>query len=189
MMLWGSIVLSFRSLLRKSNILPDKASDIGEHVLRCKHVIWTEYGCLMEVISTKTIKCRERILKIPIRRIPGSVLCAVHYIERSMQNGILDGNSPIFVYKQKPILYREGLAFIKKLVLCIGLDDSKVGFHSLRRSGAQYLNSLGVSLTDIKSAGDWRSMAVLTYLISGLQRKVEIEKIAADNLLLLGADS
>lgn len=182
-MLWGSIVLSFRSLLRKSNILPDKVSEISDHVIRVRHVKWTSYGCCLEVVSTKTIQCKERILKIPISRVVGSPLCAVHYIEKSLDFGNPSADSPIFVCDGRPILYREGLAFIKQLVSRIGLDPAKVGFHSLRRSGAQYMNSLGISLSDIKSAGDWRSMAVLTYLISGLERKVEIDKLVASNLM------
>lgn len=60
-MLWGSIVLSFRSLLRKSNILPDKVSEIDDHVVRSRPVRWTSYGCSLEVVSTKTIQCRERV--------------------------------------------------------------------------------------------------------------------------------
>lgn len=181
-MLWGSIVLSFRSLLRKSNILPENYSDISDHVVRCNQIRWTNYGCCLEVVSSKTIKCRERILRIPLVRVPGSPLCAVHYIEKAWQKKpSLD--SPIFVYNNKPILYREGLSYIKHLVSCIGLDPTRVGFHSLRRSGAQYLNSIGVSLPDIKSAGDWRSMAVLSYLVSGLDRKLEIEKQAVQYLL------
>lgn len=181
LMLWGSIVLSFRSLLRKSNILPDKVSEIADHVIRCSQVVWTDYGCCLEVVSTKTIESRERILRIPLVRVPGSSLCAVHYIEEAWKINKPLPDHPIFVYNNKPILYREGLS--KHLVLCIGLDPTKVGFHSLRRSGAQYLNSIRVSLSDIKSAGDWRSMAVLSYLVSGLNRKLEIEKQSVQYLL------
>lgn len=183
MMLWGSIVLSFRSLLRKSNILPDKGSEIPDHVVRCKHVRWMDYGCCIDVISTKTIQCKERVLKIPLVRLQDSPLCAVAYIQKAWESSKPLPDDPIFVYKKKPILYREGLAFIKRLVSCIGLDPSKIGFHSLRRSGAQYLNSIGVSLPDIKSAGDWRSMAVLSYLISDLDRKLQIERMSASQLL------
>lgn len=182
-MLWCSIGLSFRSLLRKSNILPDKASEIGDHVVRFRHVKWTSYGCCLDVVSTKTIQCKEQVLRIPITRVSGSKLCAVHYIEKSLAFAKPSLDSPIFVCHGKPILYREGLAFIKHLVSCIGLDSSKVGFHSLRRSGAMYMNSLGVALPDIKSAGDWRSMAVLTYLISGHDRKVEIDQFVASKLV------
>lgn len=99
-----------------------------------------------------------------------------------MEYGRPSSDSPIFVCDGRPILYREGLAFIKHLVSRIGLDPDKVGFHNLRRSGAQYMNSLGISLPDIKSAGDWRSMAVLSYLVSGLERKVEIDKFVASRL-------
>lgn len=114
--------------------------------------------------------------------MPGSKLCAVYYIEKTLEFCKPSLESPIFLCDDRPILYHEGLGFIKHLVSCIGLDPTKVGFHSLRRSGAQYMNSLGISLPDIKSAGDWRSMAVLSYFISGLERKVEIDNFVASKL-------
>lgn len=181
-MLWGALILSFRSLLLKSNIFPDSAQELSNHILLCRHVVWTEYGCILNVCSSKTIQSKDRILQIPIVQVQGSPLCAVYYLKESMRKGHVSGDSPLFVCQGKPILYREGLQFIKKLVRCIGLNPDNVGFHSLRRSGALFLNSIGISLPDIKNAGDWRSMAVLTYLISNVDRKVEIDGVAAAEL-------
>lgn len=62
------------------------------------------------------------------------------------------------------------------------MDDSKVGLHSLRRSGASFWCHLGVPLTDIKSIGDWRSLAVLEYLVTPMNRKMDIEKIMVEAL-------
>lgn len=52
----------------------------------------------------------------------------------------------------------------------------------MRRSGVAFLHSIGVSLVDIMNAGDWRSLAALSYLISPIERKVMIESQAADAL-------
>lgn len=75
----------------------------------------------------------------------------------------------------KPIMYHELLQFLKTAVTWIGLSAADVGLHSLRRSGAAFLHSIGVPLNDIQSAGDWSSMAVLLYLCTPFSRKCSIE--------------
>lgn len=181
-MLWGAIVLSFRSLLRKSNILQDSLQFCSDHVIRRKDILWTDYGCCLQVNCTKTLKYRDRVLQIPLKMVRGSPLCAVHYIRASIAMSPGGMDDPIFIYNGKPLLYREGLDFIKRLVGCIGLDPKTVSFHSLRRSGARFLNDIGVPLTDIKTVGDWKSMAVLTYLVSPLERKIDIEQSCVHHL-------
>lgn len=64
----------------------------------------------------------------------------------------------------------------------IGLSPADVGLHSMRRSGAAFLHSIGVSLVDIMNAGDWQSLAALAYLISPIERKQWIESQAAQAL-------
>lgn len=181
-MLWGAIVLSFRSLLRKSNILQDSASMCSDHVIRRKDVEWTNYGCCLHVNSTKTLKYKDRVLDIPLQTLQDSPLCAVHYIRSSIDMYAGSPDDPIFICNGRPLLYKEGLDFIKSLVKKIGLDQKKVGFHSLRRSGARFLNEIGIPIADIKTVGDWRSLAVLTYLVSPLDRKVEIEHLSVKAL-------
>ena len=56
----------------------------------------------------------------------------------------------------------------------------------MRRSGALFLRSVGVDLTDIQSMGDWRSMAALVYLVSPLDRKVQVDTLAAAELSKMG---
>lgn len=82
----------------------------------------------------------------------------------------------------KPLLYGDLLRFLKKIVPLIGLSPTDVGLHSMRRAGAAYLQSIGVSLVDIMSAGDWHSLAALSYLISPLSHKTDIEKFACSEL-------
>lgn len=65
----------------------------------------------------------------------------------------------------KPVIYSDLLQFLKMVVTWIGLRPQEVGLHSLRRSGAGFLYSLGVPLSDIQSIGDWSSLAVL-YIVS-----------------------
>lgn len=63
------------------------------------------------------------------------------------------------------------LQFLKKLVSKIGKNPANSGLHSLRRSGTQFLQKLGVPLTDIMYMGDWHSLAVLDYLVTPFEKK------------------
>ena len=68
----------------------------------------------------------------------------------------------------------------------MGLDQTKYGSHSMRRSGACFLHELKIPLSDIISLGDWASMSVLSYLVTPETRKHAIQ--GAVGLALSGAD-
>lgn len=80
------------------------------------------------------------------------------------------------------MLYRDVLRFLKESVLMLGIPPERFGLHSLRRSRAMYLQSLGVPLYEIQLLGDWRSMAVLLYLSSTYERKIEIQHVVVSSL-------
>lgn len=179
LLMWGAMIVSFRSLLRKSNIVPDKYDELPDHVLRRGDISWTEYGMCFNIRSSKTLKYKDRVLEIPVVSNTGSPLCAVRWVRYAVMLEPADDNQPIFLCDGKPLLYRDVLKYIKTLVKSIGLDSDSVGFHSMRRSGTQFLHSIGTPMSDIKNAGDWKSMAVLVYLSSTLERKIKIEIAAA----------
>lgn len=185
LLMWGVIVVSFGSLLRKSNIVPDKVNEISSHVVRRADVMHTDFGLCLNIYSTKTLKYREKVLDIPLVRVEGSPLCAVKWIEFGCRAEVAEKNMPLFMWQGKPIIYRDVLYFIKRLVKGIGMDPNVIGLHSLRRSGTQFLHGIGVSLPDIKSMGAWKTMSVLMYLISSPDRKVEIDRLAAQELAKL----
>ena len=176
--MWCGIVLSFRTLLRKSNIVPNTSND-GGHVLTRKDVVFTKDGMLLRVSSSKTIQHGERVLEIPVLSIPGSPFCAVTFLKEHFARFPMPGDS-LLLYRStagscKPILYRELLDFLKLLVRGIGLNPGDVGLHSLRRSGCAFLHSINIPLEDIKCVGDWKSLAVLSYLVTPVDRKLSIE--------------
>lgn len=182
---WGAIILCFRSLLRKSNVLPS-SSLVDRHVLRRSDVRFHSWGMMLHVKSSKTIQYNERKLEIPIFSIPGSPLCAVNMLQEHWVRFPASLDSPLFMKSTKqgmrPLLYNDVLQCLKSLVRTIGLDPQNVGLHSLRRSGATFLCRIGVPLSDIKCAGDWRSLAVLEYLITPIERKLEIESCCVEVL-------
>ena len=192
MAMWAALIFCFRSLLRKSNVLPrDDSMPEGLHLVRRRDVVFTECGLLVTVYSTKTFKYRDRVLLVPIVRVAGSPLCAVSLLTDHFAR--IPGNSDDLLFLRqvtprlyRPIRYSEVLFFLKDLAQRLGLDRDCVGLHSMRRSGALFLRSVGVDLTDIQSMGDWRSMAALVYLVSPLDRKVQVDTLAAAELSKLG---
>lgn len=81
--------------------------------------------------------------------------------------------------KWTPVLYKDLLAFIKKLAPYVQKKASQLGTHSLRRSGATFHSQFGVPLQEIRTVGDWKSLAVLSYLVTPLERKEQIDGYAA----------
>ena len=62
------------------------------------------------------------------------------------------------------------------------MDCAGAGMHSLRRSGAAYMYSIGLSLDDVRQAGDWKSLAALIYLTKPLSGRVATDYIVSKSL-------
>lgn len=180
---WTAILFSFRTLLRKCNIVPTPGS---MHTLTRKDITFSTNGVVVTVGSTKTLRHKERLLRIPLVKTKDYGFCVVLRLWQHFQEFPAPETSPLFLKRFRsglvPITYVDLLSFIKECVTRIGLDPKNVGLHSLRRSGATYLHSIGVPLIDIKFLGDWRSLAVLQYLVTTFDRKVEIEQYFASTL-------
>lgn len=187
--MWAAIILSFRTLLRKSNLVQNKINEIGMVILR-SDVEFTSKGLILNVRKTKTLQRREYVLKIPVNYIKNKTLCAAAMLGTHLTRTGFSKEGPLFLLHKngqwRPLLYSDLLRFIKDCVKMIGLPPSEVGLHSLRRSGAAYLHSIGITLIDIMNAGDWHSLAALSYLLSPLERKVQVEAkvaVALDDVM------
>ena len=183
--LWSAVIFSFRTLLRKSNVVPDR---IGEytHVVRRKDIEFHDWGVMVHVSSTKTIQHRQYVLHIPIHYVSDTKFCAATAIRLHFLAVPGDPNDPLFLKRPfgRPYLYSDLLMFVKRLALNIGVVNERVGCHSLRRSGAGFMHSIGVPLEDIMSAGDWHSMAVLLYLSTPMSRKHNIQEKVSGSLTI-----
>lgn len=175
---WTAVVLSFRTLLRKSNLVQNSYKDTGMIVSR-SDVEFTSQGLLLHVRKTKTIQSKDRVLTIPVNYISCRKLCAASMLCTHLMRTSHVTDGPLFLVCKKgvwqPLLYNDLLAFLKSSVKVLGFSPDQVGLHSLRRAGAAFLQSIGVSLVDIMNAGDWKSLAALQYLVSPIERKQVIE--------------
>ena len=62
---WLAIILCFRGLLRKSNVVEPGMA------IRLSDVQFTPWGVLISVVRSKTISFKERVLRIPFNIAPG----------------------------------------------------------------------------------------------------------------------
>ena len=187
--MWACIALAFRALLRKSNLVPASLTTPGMHYLRRGAVCFTTWGLSIAISSSKTIQYQQRTHCIPVTSASGSPLCAVDLVREHFRNfPKSDPASPAFWIisgsKQVPLTYPKLLSFIKFLLKKIGKDCPGAGMHCLRRAGAAYMYSLGLSLDDVRQAGDWKSLAALIYLTKPLSGRVVTDRIVSETLKL-----
>ena len=107
-------------------------------------VVFTADGMILEVHSTKTIQYHERVLRIPVKSIPGSPLCDVSLLKEHFARFPMTPDS-MLLYKAtkvgtQPIVYRDLLSFLKDLVKRVNPDD--VGLHSLTLSVLNIFGSI-----------------------------------------------
>lgn len=180
---WLAIAICFRTLLRKSNVLPD---DNSTHALLRRDVVFYQDHIVFHVHTTKTRRVGEDTLVIPVVRVDNPAFCVYSLLYKHFTRYPLPPNSPLLAKSVsgviKPLLYKDVSAFLKNCVQLLGVPSSRYGLHSLRRSGAVFLQSLGVPLHEIQLLGGWRSMAVMLYLASTFDRKLEIQTLVLQGL-------
>ena len=186
--MWACIALAFRALLRKSNLVPDSAKDMSGHYLRRGAIKFDSWGLDLKISSSKTIQYQQRVHSVPVTFSPGSPLCATSWVFRHLQETPgLGPDSPAFMLRGKsglvPLTYSKLMTFLKSLLRSAGLSYEHTGMHSLRRAGALHMYDIGLSLEDIRQAGDWKSMAALLYLAKPLELRVKSDLVVTKSLL------
>jgi len=175
--LWGVTVLGFMLFARLSNLLPK-----GSHRHHLKNQLSRNHvrvasDCVIVTISwTKTLQDGSRVLNIPLKTIPGSILCPKGCLLKICQISKGSGHDHLFAYAtdsglQIPSRYQFTQFLRSKLKKC-GFQSKLFSGHSLRRGGATWAFRKGVSTELIKSHGDWASDAYFAYLEFSLWDKL-----------------
>ena len=186
--MWACLALSFRSLLRKSNLVPDSVANPIGHFIRRGALSFTEWGMEISVSSSKTVQYGQKVFKVPVTLARGSSLCAASLVlAHCREFPSTDPMSPVFVIRKGvrivPLTYSVLLAFLKKLMRKARIDKDRAGMHSMRRAGALYMYNLGLTIEDIRQAGDWASMAALLYLTKPYQSRIDTDLIVSKGLV------
>eukprot|EP00854_Cymbomonas_tetramitiformis_P001386 gene1386-biopygen1236 len=162
----AAILVGFFGLFRKDNLTTGKAGAWNTRgALVRDDVLFHEDGLVVwiRVRHSKTIQCGERHHWVPLRAVPGSLLCPVRDQMRLMERTAgRPGNSALFVMEKVtgrrasvvPMTHDALVAGIKSLAERVGLDLSSYAGHSLWRGGATAAMRLDVNSIYIKMQGD-----------------------------------
>ena len=145
------------------------------------------WGLLVKVSSTKTIQYGQRLVELPIAVAPGSPLCATFWLQQHLHDfPTCQGDMNLFVLQQGTVVrnmtYACLLGFFKNLQTKACKYGKNTGLHSLRRAGAAYMHFVGLTLEDVRQAGDWNSMAALLYLAKPLESRIRLDQRVANSL-------
>ena len=170
---WLAILLCFRGLLRKSNVVEKGlAVCVGD-------LVWESWGVGVRVKRTKTICYGERELFLPFVIIPRSIYCISYFVGRlSCLVPYTSDRCQLISYMVGSRLVRGSYGWYAKRLTkaCKALGLPRLTSHSMRRGGASMLAECGVGLLDIRNLGDWRSMSVLLYLTRTQESKIELDR-------------
>ena len=175
---WATCLVGFFSFFRKSNLLiPSHLLFDPRRHLCANDVHFYPDGAVLTVRWSKVIQFQERILHIPLPRVPNSPLCPSSALLRlNLESPPCTRPTPLFRYtwlgaENVPLTQKQ---FTERLQTCldlIGLDSSKYSGHSLRRGRAQFALQCGLPVDLIKIQGDWRSNACERYLQPAFEQR------------------
>ena len=167
---WAAVCVAFFGFLRKSTLLPISPVSAGEAcLLKSDLEIVDRDTFKLNIRRTKTIQFSERILVLPFVHCPGSSICPVEAVKNLLYLSPNDPKLPLFWYRDKGrIVWWCHKTFTNRLRCLLkraGYKADMYSCHSFRRGGASLAFKLGLSRTEIKKRGDWRSHAVDEYVI------------------------
>ncbi|KAK3286088.1 hypothetical protein CYMTET_6337 [Cymbomonas tetramitiformis] len=166
---WTAILVGFFGLFRKDNLTEGKSAAWNSRTSLVRDdVIFTDdvETVWLRVRHSKTIQCGERCHWVPLKRVPGSLLCPVEALyELMLATAGQPGDSALFVTEKGtskkvhlvPLGHTELVKGIKALAEAVGLNPADYAGHSLRRGGATAALRLDVHSVYIKLQGDWRT--------------------------------
>ena len=170
---WLALVLCFRSLLRKSNVVEK------ELAVLVSDVEMFNWGVILSIRRSKTIGFKERILLLPFNKLDGSIFCI--YRVYCLLRSLVFFPSPytqLISYVKKGKLVRGSYTWLMRRLTSKSHELKMTGLstHSLRRGGASALGNAGFDLLQIKDLGDWASLAVLQYISRSMDARREMDR-------------
>ena len=166
---WCACLVCFYGLLRKNTLLPVSEKDLSPaYLVRGDVVNLNETSFLLKIRQTKTIQFGQRVLSIPFVGCKDIRLCPVSFILRHLVHSTLPKVSPLFSYIAKGHVkcwtHKTFVTRLKKFLDKMGFPSRSYSGHSFRRGGCSLCFEAGLSITDIKLRGDWRSNSFERYI-------------------------
>ena len=165
--LWCSFLISFYALLRKKNVVPDKAPWDPKKVISRRHITvnLAANRLLLYVGFSKTNQFGARDLVVPIPGNNDPILDPVRHIQDLFSRVNVHSDSPAFSYSlKKHITYSSFTQRLKSLLIKAGYSAHSYSGHSFRRGGASFLHACGGTALQVQASGDWSSSCFTRYL-------------------------
>ena len=173
----------FYRLLRIGNVsIPNSEKWDANRILTRQDIQRTFNGFILNIRSSKTIQFRQRVFQAVIPKFPGHPHCPTAALESFLTRvGPLPGSYPALAYRRPDnALVVPHTPRVRKLLsnlfVKMGLSSKDYNTHSLRRSGATHLLSVGVPVDMIKILADWKSDCVFKYLKPSPDTKLTVAK-------------
>ena len=167
---WAASLCMFFGMLRRSNVLStSKTSFESSRHLRRKDISFAGDGIIISIRWSKTIQYHQRILQLPLPRLPGHPLCPLQAVFHAFRlTSFADPDGPAFVSPNsecnQPLTVDKFLVIIRRAITASGRISERYAGHSFRRGGASWAHHSGVPIDTIRQIGDWKSNAYTKYI-------------------------
>ena len=166
---WAACLVAFFSFFRKSNLLVKSITSFDSNLHLCRRdATFSEDGVTLAVRWSKTIQYRQRVLHIPLPRIPGSPLCPAQTLILALRLCNSPPSAPLFTYPTRtgwlPLTVQVFQDKLHKYLRQLNINPSDYSGHSFRRGGASFALECGLPSEVIKAQGDWASNAYENYI-------------------------
>ena len=166
---WAACLIAFLGFFRKASLIPSADMLSAKKFIArsdVKHLTLSAFS--VDVRHSKTNQFGLKVLNLPFVACPDARLCPVRALIAHLGSSCLPQDRPLFnfVENTKEVVFTHAI-FVKKLKTLLkvtGHPSSEISSHSFRRGGATLAYSVGLSTTEIKLRGDWRSNAYERYL-------------------------
>ena len=161
-----SFLFAFFLFARKSYLVPNSKKKFKSGKFSRREDVYFQDNILLVImIWSKTNQFGQRVLKIPLLRIPESVLCPVTAYLQMCKLIQAKSDDPLFVLPhRKVVTHKNFQVVLKDLISKIGLDAQEFSSHSFRRGGSTFAFQSRVVTDLIKLHGDWKSDCYQKYL-------------------------
>ena len=177
----AAILLAYFAFLRISNLVPHTINSYEPlKQLARADIFFAPPGAHVLLKWSKTMQMNNSVRVIKIPALGASPLCPVAALQHLLHNTPHQPNSPLFQIKcyakWVPLTDTRLRKNFSTILNNLNLTQSKITFHSLRRSGATLAFNSSVPIQDIQSHGTWTSECVWSYITQDHQ--------ASDNVAL-----
>jgi hypothetical protein len=160
-----AICVAFAAFLRSGEFTWDSwDNSSSSFALARRHVQFTPNGSVSLLLpASKTDPFRNGVT-IHLAPSPSSPLCPVRALQQLFQLFPSTPDHPLFSRLLGPFDRQYFISKIKEMLLSAGIPTNGFSGHSIRKGAAVSARRNGISVSDIKLMGRWKSDAAMVYI-------------------------